>query len=86
MIIQEIRAVYNNVYEQSVTRYIFIDAPVNAEKVERYCSKLMRGYKELVSFAPIGLYRVEFDDALIEFINSKSNLSMQPYHPFIERC
>lgn len=84
MIIQEIKAVYYNVYDEAVTNYLFVDIPVTEEKVNRYCAKLMRSYKELVSFAPYRLYKVEFDE-LIELMNAKPLTDMEPYYPFIER-
>lgn len=84
MLIQEIKAVYYNDYEEPVTSYLFMDIPVTEEKVKRYCAKLLRSYKSLVSFEPYCLYKVEFDD-LIELCNSKSLTDMEPYYPFIER-
>lgn len=84
MIIQEVKAVYYDEYEGIATSYLYVVAPVNEEKVERYCSKIFREYKELVSFEPLCPYTIEEDDSLIEFINSIPATRMEPYHPFIE--
>lgn len=84
MIIQEVKVVYYDKYEGTATAYLYVIAPVNEEKVERYCSKILREYKELVSFDPLCSYKIEEDDSLIDFINSIPATRMEPYYPFIE--
>lgn len=84
MIIQEVEVSYCNKYGRECILILYVDIPVSAEKVDKYCRELLHDYVGFTKFKPVNLWDIDLDINFAQLINSKALLCLKKFDPFIK--
>lgn len=89
MIIQEVEVSYCNKYGRECILILYVDIPVSAEKVDKYCRELLHDYVGFTNFKPVDLWDIDLWDIdlyinFAQLINSKALLGLKKFDPFIK--